>query len=575
MSEQLATVDFAVMGVYLLATLALGLWIGRRIRGGQEYFLAGRSLPWWVIGMSLVASDIGGTDIIGVGGAAYSYGLAVGNFEWIGCVPAMVVAAFIFIPFFWRTGVYTIPEFMERRYNPAVRVALAACWLVFMACNLGVMLFASAKMMTETFGLDLSSIWLGSKLDPAMQPEMVLCILLTAALVGVYTVAGGLAAVVYTDMIQCVVMIGGCLLVVVIGIAELGGIDGLLEQIPKSKEIRRSAQIQALQQERSELLSAAKPNAAVQEEVAEIDQTLAALDDPAACRDEHTKLILPVDTTSPFPWTGILFGLAFVLSPAYWIGNQAIVQRSLGAKTEFQAKAAYIWGALLKNVIPLIIAIPGLIAFAMFPELDDGDRAFPRLATVLLPTGLRGVFMAAFLAALMSSVDSYLNSAATILTHDFYRRFWRPSASDAQLLSVGRWTTVGLVAWAIVFALAIMGMQEQIYTIFQTLMAFFQGPALAILLAGVLWRRATGTGAFVGFLAGVLTAVGLFVLSQPEICSALGWEPLFKISAPFLYFSIWAFLVTVVFLVTVSLLTPPEPDAKIRDLIYHGQGAKP
>ena len=148
----LAPLDYVLLVLYLGAMLALGLLIGRRIRTGKDYFLAGRRLPWWAIGMSLVATDIGGTDIIGVGGAAYTHGLAVGNFEWIGCVPAMIVGTFVFIPFFWWTGVYTIPEYMERRFNASVRTALAVCWFIFMACNLGIMLLASAKMMHQLFG---------------------------------------------------------------------------------------------------------------------------------------------------------------------------------------------------------------------------------------------------------------------------------------------------------------------------------------------------------------------------------------------------------------------------------------
>ena len=191
MPGQLAALDYFVLAAYLGGTLALGLYLSRRIHTGEDYFLAGRSLPWWVIGMSLVASDIGGTDIIGVGGAAFSFGMAVGNFEWIGCIPAMIIGAFVFIPFFWRTGVYTISEFMERRYNAAVRAALALCWLGFMACNLGLMLFASAKMMNTLLGVELL----------AAEYQTIGYIILTALLVGVYTYAGGLAGVVYPDQI--------------------------------------------------------------------------------------------------------------------------------------------------------------------------------------------------------------------------------------------------------------------------------------------------------------------------------------------------------------------------------------
>jgi SSS family solute:Na+ symporter len=546
-AASLTSPDYFVIAVYLVGTLALGLWIGRRTKTGDDFFLAGRRLPWWAIGMSLVATDIGGTDIIGVGGAAYTHGMAVANFEWIGCVPAMIVAAFVFIPFFYRTGVYTVPEFMERRFNAGVRSALAACWLVFMACNLGIMLLASAKMMSGLFG------W-----------NQLTCICATAVIVGFYTCAGGLAAVVYTDVVQCAVMIAGCLLVLVLGLVEVGGFGSLRARLGQVE--RREA---SLVREESGSGGADRPADAAVRGIPPAEPAL------RSGRVEHLQLILPVDTKTPFPWTGIYFGLALVLSPAYWIGNQAIVQRSLGARSEFEAKASYIWGAILKTVIPLIIAVPGLVALALIPDLEDGDQAFPTLVRELVPAGLRGVFVAAFLAALMSSVDSYLNSAATIVSHDFYKRFINPAATQQGLLTVGRVTTVALVVWAIGFAVLLAGMSQQsgLYAIFQTLMAFFQGPALAVLLVGVFWRRATGKAALAALLCGIATSIALYALNQPAVYQALGFEPLFQIQQPYLYFSIWSFLVTLSMIIFLSLVTREEPAEKVALVFARRKGA--
>ncbi len=510
----LNVVDYMIMIIYIGGTIFLGIVIGKGMRTGKDFFLGGRSLPWWAIGMSLVATDIGATDIIGVGGASYTYGIAVANFEWIGCIPAMIISAFIFIPFFWRSGIYTIPEYMESRFNVQVRIALSICWILFMACNLGIMLFASAKMSSVLFG------W-----------NETLCIFFTAALVGIYTIAGGIKAVVYTDMIQCTVMILGCFAILIIGLIDIGGITSFWQKV---NEI-------ALTQEGG---------------------TTGVI--------EKTSLILPLDTQSPFPWSAILFGLGMVLAPAYWIGNQAIVQRSFGARSEFEAKASFIWGAVLKNFIPFVIAFPGLIALIKFPQLADGDKAFPNLIAHLLPIGLRGLFLAAFLAALMSSIDSYLNSASTIVTNDIYKRLFKPKISDNEMLGIGRITTIGLVLWAIGFALFISQTESSgIYAIFQTLMAFFQGPSLALILTGILWRRTTGKGAFIGFLGGIFTAIGLFVLNQEAVYSALGLMPLFQISEPFLYYVIWSFIVAIVLIISVSLLTKPKPITEIHHLLYH------
>ncbi len=528
MTSSLSPLDYGVILAYLAGTLALGLWIGSRVKSGTDYFLAGRQLPWWAIGMSLVATDISGTDIIGAGGAAYQHGLAVANFEWIGCVPAMIVAAFLFVPFFYRTGVYTIPEFMERRYNVGVRSVLATCWLVFMACNLGVMLLSAAKMGTAMVdvnafarmfgGQDFSALYQFDVLGwRPVASDQALLVWASAILVGVYTVSGGLAADVWTDVVQCVVMIGGCLAVMVIGLADIGGIDALRAKLPT---------------------------------------------------EAHGSLIVPADAASPFPWPAIYFGLALVLSPAYWIGNQAIIQRSLGARSEFAAKASYVWGAVLKTCIPLITVVPGLIAAVKFQDLENVDYAVPRLVVELLPAGARGLFVAAFLAALMSSVDSYLNSAATIVSHDFYKRFADRAASDRRLLFVGRGTTLLLNVWAIGFALWLTGVKSAgVYAVFQTLMAFFQGPALAILLGGLFWRRATGKAALVSLLCGIACSASLFALSQGAVIERLGWKPLFRVETPFLYFSVWAFAVTLVLLVILSLATRPEGTEKTQHVL--------
>jgi SSS family solute:Na+ symporter len=540
-SNLLSAPDYVIVVVYLLGTLALGFWIGRRIKTGSDYFLGGRRLPWWAIGMSLVATDIGGTDMVGVGGAAYKHGLAVANFEWIGCVPAMILGAFVFIPFFYRTGVFTIPEYLERRYNVRVRTTMATCWIIFMACNMGIMLLASAKMMAAVFGWDPS-----------------LCIWATALMVGVYTCMGGLAAVVYTDMIQCTVMIVGCLCVLTIGLVKVGGIDGLNERLAEVQQ-QRLAEADDGTESTSNVADADD----VADDGADADDVA---DDGADAGDggELTSLILPADSKSPFPWPGIYFGLALILSPAYWLGNQAIVQRSLGARSEFDAKASYIWGAVLKNLIPLIIVIPGLLAIALLPELEDGDKALPSLVNELLPIGLRGLFVAAFLAALMSSIDSYLNSAATIVTNDFYKRFFDTDISDTKMLRIGRITTAVLVVWAIGFAFLLTKLSEEsgIYSVFQTLMAFFQGPALAVLGLGVFWKRANGNAAFISLLLGIATSISLYILSLNPVTDSLGWQPLFQIADPFLYFSVWAFAVTATSLVLLSLWFGKDADEK-------------
>jgi SSS family solute:Na+ symporter len=532
---QLTSIDYLVILSYLAATMVIGLWVGSYVRSGSDFFLAGRSLPWWAVGMSLVATDIGGTDLMGVGGDAYRYGIVMGNFEWIGCIPAMLVGAFVFIPHLWRCRVTTIPEYLERRFSVQLRSSVAACWLLLMACNMGVMLLASAIFMRSMAGWDLSA-----------------CILVTALMVGIYTWSGGLGAVVYTDVLQGVVMIGGCLMFVAIGIQEVGGIDPLVEKIhavAKTQD-RQDAQQREWKMTPAERVAAkAKPR-----------------HDRPAHESEHLLLVLPVDTQTPGPWPGILFGLGLIVGPGYWLGNQCIVQRALGAKSEYDAKASYVYGALLKNLIPFLVAIPGLIALVKFPELgrERADVALPQLVGALLPSGFRGMFVAAVLAALMSSVDSYLNSATTLYVNDFYKRFYNPNADEGQMLAVGRWTTIGFVLWGIYFAFQLQAFPASIYTIFQTLLSFVLGPTLAVLIAGILSRSASSDGALTGFYAGLFTNIGLFSLNQPSVCRWLNLKPLFQVGQPYLYYSIWSFLVAMMFIVVFSYFLRSDPPEKTR-----------
>jgi len=498
--------DYLTMAAYLFATVCFGVYLGRNIRSGKDYFLAGRNLPWWAVGMSMVVTDIGAIDIVGIAGSAYLYGIVLGNYDWLGSVPVMVICGFVFIPFFWRSQVYTIPEFLGRRFNDGVRTLTALIWGIFLACNLGIMLYATAVMLNAMLG------W----------PE-IYSIVFTAVVVGFYTLAGGLAAVVYTDVLQCIIMMGGCALVLVIGLIHTGGLTGLMEKV-----VAMGPEYQ-----------------------------------------NHFSLVLPVDTPTPHPWPGILLGLGLVLAPAYWFGNQSILQRCLGSRSEFEAKAAFIWGALLKILIPFIMVVPGLIALAHNPEHLDAnhaDSAVPSLIRDILPPGLLGIFFAAFLAGLMSSVDSCLNSAATLWTKDIYERFFCPNRSERHYLNVGRILTVVCTVWGSLYAIWILGKSESIYNVIQTMLSLFQGPSLVLILTGVLWWRTTGTGAFVGLICGLCCSTGLF------LTHVYASEPLFKIQEPFLFIALWSFVVSLVVTVAVSLLTKPEPEEKLKGLVYRYQG---
>jgi SSS family solute:Na+ symporter len=493
------TFDVSVVGLYLLATLLLGLYLTRRVRSAADLFVAGRRLPFWAIGMSIVVSDIGALEMVGGTAAAFRYGVAQANYEWIGCIPAMVVGGLIFLPLYWRSGVFSVPEYMGRRYGATVQAIQAAVWVLFLAAALGVFFQASAEMLVGVLGWPR---WLS--------------VGLTAIIVAVYTTGGGLEAVVLTDVIQCVALFVGGLALAGVGLCRVGGFAGLRAGLARR----------------------------------------------GAATRHHLQLLMPVGLRGAdgeptgYPWPGILLGLGMVLSPAYWLGNQAIVQRTLGARDEWSTRAAVIFGAALKTVVPLAFVLPGLLGLVLPMGEIEANGVYPALIGMLLPVGLRGVLYAAFLAALMSSVDSYANSAATIFTRDLYGRFVVPRLSgerdDGHFLRVGRLTSLVVIALGAA-SVPLVARFRTIYDAFQSFLSLFQGPTLALLLAGLLWRRATPAAGLAALLSGIAAALSLQLQGLH-----------------YLYIAWWSFVAALLVLAGLSPFTRPLPDHELDQLVHLG-----
>lgn len=500
-TAKLQPFDMALVAAYLLSVTGLGLWLTRGIKTSRDYFLAGRTLPWWAVGMSLVVSDIGAKDMVGLAADGYRYGLVMMNFDFIGCAFPVLAAAFLVMPFLWMAGVYTVPEYLGRRFNSAVRTFFALIWAFFMMGTVGTILVSAAVMFEALLGW---SFWwsVGT----------------TAVLVGVYTASGGLKAVVVTDVFSCVVLIVGAVLICVLGLDRAGGWEGL------------------------------------QATVNGLDWT-----------EHHLHLVLPADHPA-FPWPAVLLGLGFVLGPSYWIGNQAIVQRTLGAGSQNQARASYVFCAVLKLIFPVLLVLPGLIGVALFCDrLGDpsqwsenvANRVLPLLVVNLLPTGVLGIVVGAFLAGVMSNLDSYINSASTLVVTDLYQPLV-PGRTDTHYLRVGQALVGVFLLVGIAFARMIQPVFGSVFEAFQTFMTFFQGPLLALLLLGMLTRRATSPGALTGMVLGVGTAVVLhsarFVLGPQHVVS-------------YLWVAWWSFAAAIVGTVVVSLFTRPYDEERLRGLV--------
>lgn len=495
--SHLHPVDFTIIGLYFFGVILVGLYFGKYVKSAGDFFTSGKTLPWWAVGMSIVATDISATDFTATAGVGYMYGISAANFDWMGSMPAMVFAAFIFIPYYWRADIYTVPEFLGRRYNVAVQLIHAAIWGLFLLIMLGVMLWLTAETMHTVLGWnEIVSIWL------------------IVVITGFYTASGGLTSVVITDVVQLIIMFVGGAAVMFLCLWQAGGWTSMREQT-----LAMGPQFQ-----------------------------------------HHYQMLLPHDTTTPYPWTGIILGLGIVLATGYMAGNQAIVQRTFGARSEWDAKASMLFGGFLKVFIPTIVLFPALATVVLIPPVENVDQAVPTMWRQLLPAGLRGLMFAALFAALMSTVSSYLNSATAIWTSDLYGKlislFTRRPISSRHALRVGRiFTAVFVVAGALIAPM--MAGQETLYNFIQSGLSIFQGPVLAILLLGILWPRATQWGALAALILGVTFST---ILNN-----VVG---VFPSDNPFLFVAWWSFVFSMLVTVVVSLITPREPEEKLHGLIF-------
>jgi SSS family solute:Na+ symporter len=447
-ASTLGTWDFVVIGIYFGLVLYIGLRIARRTRSGEDLFLAGRRLGWIPIGFSLFASNISSTTLVGLSGAAYTWGIAVSNYEWMAAFVLVFFAVF-FIPYYLNARITTVPEFLERRFDRRSRLYFSGLTLFSnIVVDTAGTLFAGAMVLKVFFPeLDLFSACLG-----------------LALVAGLYTAAGGLAAVVYTDVLQAaVLLVGAC----VVSYLSFSQVDFSWARV-----------------------------------VAETPP-------------DRLSLMLPLDDPN-LPWLGTLVGVP-ILGFYFWCTNQFIVQRVLGARSIAHAR----WGVLLAGFLKLpvlyIMVLPGVMAGVFLPELENGDAVFPTLVATLLPAGLLGLVMAGLLAAIMSSIDSTLNSAAALLTMDFLRpekRRWTPE----KVAWIGRAFIVLFMFLAAMISPLIVNFSG-LFHYLQSALAYLVSPVVVIFVLGLFWRRASAAGAFVALVGGHAASALLFALTLMDVLS--------------------------------------------------------
>jgi len=507
----LQPVDVAVIAVYFLIVFAIGFYFARRKRTSEAYFLASRDVGWFAIGASLFVSNISTEHFIGLAGSGATSGLAVGHFEWLACF-MLLTLGWVFVPFYLRSNVFTMPEFLERRFDRRCSVYLAiVSILAYIFTKISVHLYAAAVVLERVVGWD---------------PMTAAVILVIAT--GAYTIAGGLAAVIYTDLVQTVILVIGAVVLTAIGLTEVGGFAGLRAALPA----------------------------------------------------DYFHMMKPAGDPE-FPWTGIFFG-APILGIWYWCTDQVIVQRVLSAKDEGHAKAGTIFAGFLKVLPVFVLVLPGLIAAALYPQLFtkvdgkivNGDIAYPVLIVNLLPAGLVGLTVAALLAALMGSMSAVFNSASTMVTLDFYKRI-RPQASEAQLVNFGRIATALMVGLGILWVPFIHLLSSQLYIYLQSVQAYVSPPITVCFVLGVLWTRPNARGAFASLMVGFVLGTTRFVLevldkSEHYTSPAIRW----LVDMNFLHYAIFMFVVCAAVLVIVSLMTPAPDRRKLAGLTFAMVDAK-
>ena len=508
-----STLDFIILAIYAVVILAVGLWVSRNKKGHlkttEDYFLASKSLTWWAIGASLIASNISAEQFIGMSGSGYAIGLAIASYEWMAAI-ALIVVGIFFLPVFLKEKIYTMPQFLERRFDNRVRTILAVFWIfVYVFVNLTSVLYLGALALETITGIPLIYGILGLALFAAA-----------------YSLYGGLSAVAWTDVIQVTLLVLGGLLTTYLALDAIPGADGIIEG---AKTVFKAA-------------------------------------------PDHFHMILHKGNPyyNDLPGLSVLIGGMWIANLYYWGFNQYIVQRALAAKSLQEARMGIIFAGFLKILIPLIVVVPGIVAYVLttnpdflhqlgaeaarnIPTLDKADRAYPWLMN-LLPYGVKGLAFAALAAAIVSSLASMLNSTSTIFTMDIYRHLVKKEENtqenDHSLVIVGRITAAVALIIAILVAPMLQSL-DQVFQYIQEYTGMVSPGILAIFLFGMFWKRTTTKAAL--WAAGLIVPVALF------------FKIVFK-DMPWMRQMEFNFLIISVVIVIVSLLSGKQKDDKAIEL---------
>lgn len=454
---ELSTLDMAVIAIYAVTIIGLAQWVSREKAGHakdtKDYFLAGKALPWWAIGASLIAANISAEQIIGMSGSGFALGLGIASYEWMAALTLILVGKY-FLPIFLRQGIYTMPQYLEQRYDHSVRMVMAIFWIaLYVFVNLTAILWLGALAINTITGLDLTY-----------------GLLLLGGFATAYSLYGGLKAVAMTDIIQVVLLVLGGIIVTWLALDQVSGGQGAIVGFLE--------------------LSAQAP-------------------------DKFDMILSPDNPHyASLPGISVLVGGMWIMNISYWGCNQYIIQRALAAKSIGEAQKGIMLAVGLKLIMPIFVVLPGIAAVVLAPDLTAPDQAYPEMMK-LVPAGIKGLVFAALIAAILSSLGSMMNSISTIFTMDLYRHF-KPDTEDNKLVSIGRIVALAAIIIAMVTAQPLLGEFDQAFQYIQEFTGFFTPGIVVLFILGLFWKGATARGALAAAI-GSFVLSGAFWMWWPEL----------------------------------------------------------
>ncbi|HKW26765.1 MAG TPA: sodium:solute symporter family protein [Terriglobales bacterium] len=516
----LSPVDLVIIVFYFALVLAIGLYLKGRSQTGEDFFMAGREMTAWIAGLSFLSANLGSLELMGWAAAAYQYGILATHWYWIGAIPAMLFLGLVMMPFYYISKTHSVPGYLKLRYGESSRALAAICFAFMTVLMSGINMYSMALVMKVVLGWNINfSIWVSS---------------LTVA---VYVALGGLRSAIFNEVLQFVLIWAGSLLIPILGLIDAGGWSGLQARIAHN-------------------VSA-----------------------------EYTHLWSTLGSFSNNPmgihWTGIVFGLGWVISFGYWTTDFLVVQRVLAAKDLRAAKTAPIIGAAFKMMVPFIVILPGLLALAVLPvkltgetaAIANGGHSYNEVLPLMLARycgpGLLGLGITALIAGFMSGMAGNVSAFTTVWTYDIYRALIHKNASDRHYVNMGRWTTVLGVLISVGTAYLVMQFAS-IMDYVQALFATFIAPLFGTVLLGMLWKRTTSEGGFWGLLIGTLSSMGMWawVKMDPNALRYVALSPHARFMAEDMYRALWSWMVCVAVTVIVSYMTKPRSPAELTGLVY-------